>query len=165
MFLGLPVTDPSLYVWIGFLPSISKKSTKNTDFYYFITFYDFVSLKTGVNVPSKSMVIRKKIGKKLFFVGLLSTTDEKSRICGTDLRIRICTKILWIQYTANHLARSHLTPFRLVLHQIRIRYPVSIISDLQHRFTDPNPVSIIYPDPQHKITFGHLNGLSSQIRI
>jgi hypothetical protein len=57
MFLGLPDPDPSLFVririWI--LPSTSKKSKIN--FYFFILFYDFFDfllLKTDVNVPSKS---------------------------------------------------------------------------------------------------------------
>jgi hypothetical protein len=53
MFLGLP--DPSLYFGrIRTLPSTSKKKLENLDFYYFVTYFDFLSMKTAVNVPSKS---------------------------------------------------------------------------------------------------------------
>jgi hypothetical protein len=60
MFLGLPDpdqlvrgmdpdpapdTDPSI---------IMKNSKKNLDSYYFVTLFDFLSLKNDVNVPSKS---------------------------------------------------------------------------------------------------------------
>jgi hypothetical protein len=51
MFLGLP--DPSLYFGrIRALPSTSKKKLENLDFYYFVTYFDFLSMKTGVNVLS-----------------------------------------------------------------------------------------------------------------
>ncbi len=47
MFLGLPDPDPD--------PSIiMQKSKKNLDSYYFVTLFDFLSLKYDVNVPSKS---------------------------------------------------------------------------------------------------------------
>jgi hypothetical protein len=46
-----------------------------------VTFYDFLSLKNDVNVPSKSPVMSKIIkGKQIFFVGVLKTNSEKSRI-------------------------------------------------------------------------------------
>jgi hypothetical protein len=32
----------------------AKKSKKNHDFYYFVTSFDFLSMKTDVNGPSKS---------------------------------------------------------------------------------------------------------------
>jgi hypothetical protein len=31
-----------------------QNSNKNLDFYYFVTHFDFLSLKNDVNVPSKS---------------------------------------------------------------------------------------------------------------
>jgi hypothetical protein len=43
-FLDLPDPDPSLFVRIWFLPPSSRKSNTNLDFYYFVTFYDFLSL-------------------------------------------------------------------------------------------------------------------------
>jgi hypothetical protein len=47
MFLGLP--DPDLDPSI-----IMKNSKKNLDSYYFVTLFDFLSLKKDENVPSKS---------------------------------------------------------------------------------------------------------------
>ena len=44
MFLGLPDPDPSS----------CKNSKKNHDFYYFVTLFDFLSLKNGVYAASKS---------------------------------------------------------------------------------------------------------------
>jgi hypothetical protein len=47
MFLGLPDPDPD--------PSIMQKnSKKNIGSYYFVTLFDFLSLKNDVNVASKS---------------------------------------------------------------------------------------------------------------
>ncbi len=48
MFLGLQDPDPD--------PSIimQKNSKKNLDSLYFVTLFDFLSLKNDVNVPSKS---------------------------------------------------------------------------------------------------------------
>ncbi len=64
-------TDPDL----GPDPSIiEEKSKKNLDFYCFVTFSYFLSMKTDVDVRSK----RKK-RKKLFFVNL-NVTMERSRI-------------------------------------------------------------------------------------
>jgi hypothetical protein len=56
MFLGLP--DPDLLVR-GIDPDpdpsiIMQNSKKNLDSYYFVTLFDFLSLKNEVNVPSKS---------------------------------------------------------------------------------------------------------------
>ncbi len=52
---------------------LSINQQKNLDSYYF--FY-FLSLKIGVNVPSKSN--KQKLWKKLIFFGILSATDEIS---------------------------------------------------------------------------------------
>ena len=56
MLLGLPDPDPLVR---GMDPDpdpsiIMQNSKKNLDSYYFVTFFDFLSLKNNVNVPSKS---------------------------------------------------------------------------------------------------------------
>jgi hypothetical protein len=56
MFLGLPDPDPLAR---GMDPDpdpfiSTKKSKKNLNYYYFVTLFDFLSLKNDVNVPSKS---------------------------------------------------------------------------------------------------------------
>jgi hypothetical protein len=58
-------------------------------------------MKTGVHVPSKSTVISKKHWKKIFFVGILSATEEKSstRIRKSVVRILILTKMSRIHDT------------------------------------------------------------------
>jgi hypothetical protein len=55
----------------------AKKGKKDFDFYWFMTSLGyFLSLKTNVNVPSKSKK-QQNFEKNLF---LLKATDEKSRI-------------------------------------------------------------------------------------
>jgi hypothetical protein len=51
MFLGLSDPDPSFFVQIQILPS--KKSKKNLDSTILFLLFDFFSMKTDVNVPSK----------------------------------------------------------------------------------------------------------------
>ncbi len=46
-----PALDPDPY---GILLSSCKNSKKNFDSYYFVTLFDFLSLKNGVNVDSES---------------------------------------------------------------------------------------------------------------
>ncbi len=48
--------DPHVFEPPDPVPSISmqKNSKKNLDSYYFVTLFDFLSLKNDVNVPSKS---------------------------------------------------------------------------------------------------------------
>ncbi len=58
MFLGLPDPDPSI---------IMQNSKKNLDSCYFVTLFDFLSLKNDVNVPSKSKK-QKKLCKKNRFL-------------------------------------------------------------------------------------------------
>ncbi len=48
MFLGLPDPDPLVR---GMDPD---PDPENLDSYYFVTIFDFLSLKNDVNVPSKS---------------------------------------------------------------------------------------------------------------
>jgi hypothetical protein len=70
MFLGLLDPDPfvrgkiRIRIWI--LLSSCKNSKKNLDSYYFVTLFDYLSLKKDVNVPSKSNK-QKKLNKKLVF--------------------------------------------------------------------------------------------------
>ncbi len=65
MFLGLPDPNPDPLVRCMDPdpdPSITvscKNSKKNLDSYYFMTFFDFLSLKNDVNVPSKSIKQKK----------------------------------------------------------------------------------------------------------
>ncbi len=62
MFLGLPDPDPDPLVrgmdpdplWIRIVLSSCKNSKKNLGSYYFVTLLDFFSLKSYVNVASKS---------------------------------------------------------------------------------------------------------------
>ena len=72
MFLGLPDPDPLVR---GIKPNptpdldpsiIMQKKKKNLDSYYFVTLFDFLSLKYDVNVPSK-VLSRKNCVKKLVF--------------------------------------------------------------------------------------------------
>jgi hypothetical protein len=55
MFLGRPDPDPSLFVriWIRIRPSTSKKVRKPLISTVFQIIFDFLSLETYVNVPSK----------------------------------------------------------------------------------------------------------------
>jgi hypothetical protein len=69
MFLGLQDPDPEP----------CKNSKKNLDFLYFVTLFDFLSLKNDVNVPSKSNK-QKNCVKNLFIAGMLKANDENSRI-------------------------------------------------------------------------------------
>jgi hypothetical protein len=80
MFLGLPDPHPDPLVRdMDPDPTLSssKNSKKNIDSYSF--FYDFLSLKNDVNVPSKRNK-QKNLGKKKIFVDILKNTDENSRI-------------------------------------------------------------------------------------
>jgi hypothetical protein len=63
----------------GFGPFCRKNSKKKFVSYSFLTFYDFLSVKNDVNVPSKSNK-QKNLEKKIVFVGVLKTNDENSRI-------------------------------------------------------------------------------------
>ncbi len=70
MFLGLPDPDPDPLVRAMDPdpdPSTTmKNSRKNLVSYYFVTPFDFLSLKNDVNVPSKSNK-QKKFLKKIVF--------------------------------------------------------------------------------------------------
>jgi hypothetical protein len=62
-----PDPDPLIRVWIRIRLSTCKNSKKNLDSYYFVTIFDFLSLKNDVNVPSKSNQ-QKKIVLKISFL-------------------------------------------------------------------------------------------------
>ncbi len=80
-----------LEVWIRILLSSCKNSMKNFDSLYFVTLFDFLSLKNYVNVPSKSNK-QKNFYKNQFFVDILKVNDKNSRI-----RIRIHQLEAWIR--------------------------------------------------------------------
>ncbi len=77
MFLGLLDPDPDPLVRdmdpdpdpaLDPDPSIiMQKQQRNLDSYYFVTPFDFLSLKNDVNVASKSNK-QKKLGKKINFL-------------------------------------------------------------------------------------------------
>jgi hypothetical protein len=101
MFLGL--LDP--------FPSLSKNSKKNLDFYCFVTFFDFLSLKNNVKVHSKSNM-QKNFFLNLFFVGISKVNDESGPI-----------------------SQRH----RNLQHQFSVPYPWSFYSDPNyHWITDPD---------------------------
>ncbi len=53
--------------WIRILLSSCKKSKKTLDSYFFVTLFDFLSLKNDVKVPLKKVISRKNCVKKLVF--------------------------------------------------------------------------------------------------
>ncbi len=102
---------------IRILLSSFKNSKKNLDSYYFVTLFDFLSLKNDVNTPSKS-------NKPKFFLRIIfllaswrsmtkiagSGPDPDPLVRGMDLRIRIQiqTKMSWIRNTDAIAIISHL---------------------------------------------------------
>jgi hypothetical protein len=60
--------------------SSCKNSKKNLDSYYYVTLFDFLSLKNDVNVPSKSSKQKIFLKQNLFFVHILRVNDENNRI-------------------------------------------------------------------------------------
>ncbi len=100
---------------------------------------DFLSLKDDVNVPSKSNK-QNNLGKKLFFVGILKVTDEKSRsqswirISLSEVRIRGSGSIPKC-YGSRTLVTTRITgglrvggrigckmPIRMMLVTVRLQY-------------------------------------------
>ncbi len=67
-FLGLPDHDPSLFVRIWILTSSSRTVRKNLIYTILWLLHDFLSLKTDVNVPSKSNKKKNFWKENLFFV-------------------------------------------------------------------------------------------------
>ncbi len=76
MFLGLPDPDPLVR---GMDPDpdpaqdpdpsiiVQKQYKKNLDSYYFVTHFDFLSLKNDVNVASKSNKQKNCVKKFIFY--------------------------------------------------------------------------------------------------
>ncbi len=62
----------------GFDPSIKIPPPKKKNILWLL--FDFLSMKTDVNVPSKNNKQKNFEKENLFFVGILSATDEKSRV-------------------------------------------------------------------------------------
>jgi hypothetical protein len=56
---GPPGSGSMSQVWIRILLSSCKNSKKNLVSYYFVTLFDFLSLKKDVYVPSKSNKLKK----------------------------------------------------------------------------------------------------------
>ncbi len=69
-----------ILLWIRILLSLCKNSEKNLDSYYFVTHFDFLSLKTDVNVASKSNK-QKKLCTKISF--LLASWRSMMKIAGS----------------------------------------------------------------------------------
>ena len=81
MFLGLQDPDPDplvrgmdpdtggilLWIRIRILLSSCKNSKKNLDSFYFVTLFDFLSVKNDVNVPSKINMNKKTFFYKFVF--------------------------------------------------------------------------------------------------
>jgi hypothetical protein len=67
-----PALDPDRYL------SSCKNNKKNLESYYCVTLFDFLSLRSNVNVPSKTS--RNNCVKNLFFAGILKVNDENSKI-------------------------------------------------------------------------------------
>jgi hypothetical protein len=70
----------------GFFNQQAKKVRKTLIFTILMLLYDFLSIKTDINVPSISKK-QKTLEKNIFFVGFLSAIEGKSRI---RIRIRKC---------------------------------------------------------------------------
>ncbi len=107
-------------ILIQIMPSLSKNSKKNLDFYCFVTsLWLFIAEEwCKCRLPSKSSVISKTSLEKSY-VGVLKVTDEKSRIrirwsevrygsADSDPYRGYQTKMLQIQITAP----EWLQPFR-----------------------------------------------------
>ncbi len=74
----------------GFFHHQAKKVRKTLISTFLCLLLDFLDMKTDVNVPSKST--KQKVWKKKLFVGILSASDEKSRIRN---RNRIRKLVVW----------------------------------------------------------------------
>jgi hypothetical protein len=81
-----------ILLWIRILPSSCKNSKKNLDSYYFVTLFDFLSLKNDIKVASKSNKQKNFVKKNCF---LLASWRSMTKIAGSGFRIRI--GIRWIR--------------------------------------------------------------------
>jgi hypothetical protein len=76
-----PVQDPSV------ITQNSKKHLHSSCFY--VTFYDFLSLKNDVTVASNSNKQKRLCKKIIIFIAILKVTDENSMF-QSCIRIRMC---------------------------------------------------------------------------
>jgi hypothetical protein len=72
----------------------AKIIKKNLESYYFVTLFDFLSLKNNENVPSKSNKQNSRIR--------ILDPDPDQLVRGMDPRIRTHTKMSWIRNTADN---------------------------------------------------------------
>ncbi len=63
----------------SFYLSSCKNSKKTLESYYYVTFFDFLSLKNDINVPLKSNK-QKNFFSNLFFFHIFRVNDENNRI-------------------------------------------------------------------------------------
>ncbi len=91
-FLASQIRIHQSEVWIRILLSSCKNNKKNLESYYFVTLFDFLSLKNNVNVPSKSKKLKKLCYNISFLLASCEGHDEKSRIW-------IHNKMSWIRNT------------------------------------------------------------------
>ncbi len=103
----IQIHQSEVWIRIRILLSSCKNSKKTLDSFYFVTLFDFSSLKNHVNALSKSNS-RKNCVKNQFFAGILKVYDENSRILiqdpdplvrSMDPRIQIHPKMSWIRNT------------------------------------------------------------------
>ncbi len=74
--IRIRIHQSEVWIRIRILPSSCKNSKKNLDSFYFVTHFDFLSLKNDVNVPSKSNTQKKK-------VFLLASWRSMTKIAGS----------------------------------------------------------------------------------
>ncbi len=87
----------------------AKKVRKTLIFTILRLLFDFLSMKTDVNVPSKS-----KKQKNLFFVGILSATDEKKVSTLVHL-YNVCRLMFVFESTMKSHFEQHLAPVMEIL--------------------------------------------------
>jgi hypothetical protein len=107
MFVGLPDPDPSLFCTDPD-PSINKQKKVRTTListilWLLFHFFDFLSIKIDVNVPSKSNK-QKILKQNVFFVGILSATEEKGEVGSGSTKsvVRIRIRIYDHNTAENH---------------------------------------------------------------
>ncbi len=78
------------------------KIIRNLESNYFMTLFDFLSLKNNVNIPSKSnKILKRKLFMFCFVLFFASIWRSMTKIAGSGsrMRIRIHTKMSWIRNT------------------------------------------------------------------
>jgi hypothetical protein len=88
-----------LWIWIRILLSSCENSKKYRDSYYFVTLFDFLSLKNDVNVASKSKK-QKKLCQKICF--LLASWRSVTKIAGSGSEVTYRVHRLLPMNTPSH---------------------------------------------------------------